>query len=104
MTKAEFLVLMQFPEAWASLNMYPDELAHEQIERYRLGHEEGSEHDRNGAFHWWLRRSPNQEQIANLKKLSYLDPDRKLGADMRQHLNNYQNIITKLKHKKTQYE
>ena len=51
MTKIEFLKLMRFPTEWDTLGMYPDELFAFQLAHYEPGHEEGAEHDRNGAFH-----------------------------------------------------
>lgn len=66
--------------------MYPDDLFQWQVSRYELGHEEASEHDRNGAFHWWLRRDPNRDQLELLLRLAILDPDPLLAADVRKHI------------------
>ena len=82
MTRDEFLHLLHFPDEWDALGMYPQELAELQIGRYEPGHEQGSAHDRNGAFHWWLRRGPTRAQVANLRRLAELDPDPLLGRDM----------------------
>ena len=86
MTKSEFLKLMHFPAEWVSLGMYPDELFQWQLAGYQPGHEEGSEHDRNGAFHWWLRRQPSKTELENLLRLAALDPDPMLGDDLRQYI------------------
>jgi len=77
---------MRFPIEWDTLGMYPQELAKLQIELYEPGHEQGSEHDRNGAFHWWLRQGPARRQVENLRRLAELDPDRLLGQDMLRYL------------------
>ena len=77
---------MRFPEQWESLGMYPDDLCEWQISRYEPGHEDGSEHDRNGAFHWWLRRSPSTDILAKLMKLAFLDPDSALRDDVLGHI------------------
>jgi hypothetical protein len=86
MNKDEFLQLMGFPKEWLLLEMYPDELFKWQLNGYLPGHEKGAEHDRNGAFHWWLRRLPTRDQLENLLRLAALDPDRGLGDDIRTHL------------------
>lgn len=86
MTKAEFLRLMRFPSEWDTFGMYPDDLFQSQMSNYQVGHEEGSEHDRNGAFHWWLRRDLRKEQLEKLLRLTVLDPDPALGADVRTYI------------------
>lgn len=86
MTKLEFLRLMKFPREWIDFDMYPDELFSIQASNYQPGHESGAEHDRNGAFHWWLRRKPTKDRILNLLRLAALDPDPFLGQDLRQYL------------------
>jgi len=86
MTKAEFMQLMRFPGEWEALGMYPDQLFQAQVARYEPGDEQGAEHDRNGAFHWWLRQGPTKRQIDILRRLSQLDPDPLLGEDMRRYL------------------
>ena len=86
MTHDEFLRLMKFPKEWLEWEMIPDELARMQVERYEPGHEKGSEHDRNGAFHWWLKRSPDNVQLDKLEKLSFLDPDQIMAADVRKYI------------------
>jgi hypothetical protein len=86
MTKIDFMKLMSFPEAWDSMGMYPDELFEGQLSGYQPGDEDASEHDRNGAFHWWLRRNPTRDRLERLLKLSVLDPDAHLGADVRRYI------------------
>lgn len=85
MNKSDFLSLMKFPKEWSSLNMYPDELFQWQMSGYQPGHESGAEHDRNGAFHWWLRREPSKIELENLLRLAALDPDTLLGDDLRKY-------------------
>lgn len=86
MKKLEFLRLMKFPIEWDSMGMYPDELFQWQSSLYEPGHEAGSEHDRNGAFHWWLKRSPTKDVLEKLLRLAALDPDSLLGNDLRQYI------------------
>ena len=83
-TPDEYLSLMQFPEEWRTLNMIPDdEWLSEAVRLYRPGHEDGSEHDRYGAFQFWLRRYPSKDQLMNLVKLSFLDPDPPMASAVR---------------------
>jgi hypothetical protein len=86
MTKNEFLDLMSFPKEWNSLGMYPDELFEWQVTHYQVGHEEAAEHDRNGAFHWWLRRNPTRDQLERLLRLAIIDPDAHLRSDVLRHI------------------
>ena len=86
MTKEQFLCIMRFPKEWAMWDMYPEELFNGQITLYKPGDERGSEHDRNGAFHWWLRQQLTKPQLESLLRLSYLDPDRALGQDVRRYI------------------
>lgn len=86
MTKAEFLALLRFPREWETFSMYPDELFEWQRQGYVPGHEDGAEHDRNGAFHWWLRQHPTKQHLMNLVRLAALDPDPLLGNDVRQYI------------------
>ena len=83
MTKHEFLSLMQFPKEWAAWDLYPNELFEIQHSGYEPGHEAGSEHNRNGAFHWWLQQEPEATVLMQLVKLTLLDPDPYMGADVR---------------------
>lgn len=77
---------MRFPTEWIEFEMYPDELFQWQLSRYEPGHEDGAEHDRNGAFHWWLRRSPTKAELGKLLRLAALDPDPLLGDDLRKYI------------------
>lgn len=86
MDKIAFINLMRFPEQWVSLGMYPDNLFQWQLSGYLPGHEQGAEHDRNGAFHWWLRQAPSKEQLRVLLELAALDPDTALGNDVRGYI------------------
>lgn len=82
MQKADFLKLMRYPDEWLSSDMYPDELFAGQLAMYKPGDEKGSEHDRNGAFHWWLRRNPSKIQLLGLLRLAALDPDALMARDV----------------------
>lgn len=86
MKKEEFILLMQFPQEWVLWDMYPDELGEFQMSRYESGHEQSPEHDRNGAFHWWLRQNPDKNILMKLLKLSFLDPDKFMAADVRSYV------------------
>ena len=86
MKKNEFLASMGFPKEWMEYGMYPDELFNSQLHLYQPGDEEGSEHYRNGAFHWWLKRKLTTEQLSNLVKLTFLDPDTLMGNDVRNYI------------------
>ncbi len=78
--------MMGFPSEWEEWEMYPEELFKLQLDGYSPGNESGSEHDRNGAFHWWLAKSPNSEALLKLAKLSWLDPDQIMAEDARKHI------------------
>ena len=91
MTKTELVQLMKFPKEWVEWNMLPDELIEIQIKGYKPGHENGSEHNRNGAFHWWLKNNPSKEQLVKLVKLTYLEPDRLMGEDVRSYIRKSKN-------------
>ena len=96
MTKLEFLKLMQFPIEWAEWDMYPDRLFDLQVSGYKPGHEAGAEHDRNGAFHWWMKREPDKAQIRKLFQLTYLDPDQPLAKDVRNRLRGLRNYESEI--------
>lgn len=83
-----FLKLMQFPSEWLTLDMYPMVLFSEQMRIYEKGDEEGSEHYRYGAFHWWLKNHPTAIQLSNLLQLTYLDKDELMAGDARSHIIN----------------
>ena len=86
MRKADFLSLMRFPPEWEEWGLYPDELFLEQLKLYRAGDEAGSEHDRNGAFHWWLKREPGLKVLEQLLQLAMLDGDQVMAADARRYI------------------
>jgi hypothetical protein len=86
MTKVEFLELMRFPKEWLELGMYPDELFDWQISGYEPGHENGAEHDRNGAFHWWLKKQPSKSELQRLICLAAIDPDPFLAEDLGRYI------------------
>ena len=86
MSKSEFLKLMGYPIEWLEWDMYPDDLFSKQLELYRAGDEQGSEHDRNGAFHWWLKRKLSLSQWKSLVLLTFKDPDPVMAADVRKHI------------------
>lgn len=96
MNECDFLKKMNFPIEWDIYNMYPDELYLFQINNYREGDEQGSEHDRNGAFHWWLKRNPNTTQLTLLIKLTYLDSDQIMANDVRSYIRKAKNYDSSL--------
>jgi hypothetical protein len=91
LSKQDFLALMKFPKEWLSYDMYPNELYDAQATRYEPGQENGSEHDRNGAFHWWLKQVPTKEQLKKLVALTYLDPDQLMASDIRRYITKAKN-------------
>ena len=88
MRKSEYLSLMNFPSEWLEWDLYPDELFRGQMAHYKAGDEAGSEHDRNGAFHWWLRRKPSLDVLQKLLLLTYIDGDSIMAADARRYIEN----------------
>ena len=80
MKKEEFLALMNFPDEWEYLQMYPDELAEIQLRQYRRGQERSSEHVRLGAIMWWIANSRSSNTIAKLTKLAQLDGDQLMAT------------------------
>ncbi|ENX3172823.1 hypothetical protein ACFOFA_005241 [Salmonella enterica] len=88
MNKIEFITLMSFPMEWLDLDMYPDLLFLKQLNGYEVGHEDSSDHDRNGAFHWWLKKKPSKDELMKLVRLAF---DRDVDA-----------LIEKLRDEKTQ--
>ena len=92
MGRTEFLALMSFPRGWWSSDLYPDELWEGQLAVYEPGNEEASEHFRNGAFHWWLKRSPDKALLLKLVELSFMDPDPIMASDVRRYIRNSRNV------------
>ena len=87
---------MNYPREWITSEMLTDALYEGQIARYKWGDERGAEHDRNGAFHWWLGQSPTRTQLKTLLRLSYLDPDQWMAADARRYLRSQANFDSRL--------
>ena len=83
MNHVAWLELMQFPPEWLAWHLLPEELAAIQLAGYEPGHEDASEHDRHGAFQWWLKSDPEPEVLIQLAKLSWLDPDAPMGGYVR---------------------
>jgi hypothetical protein len=83
MNHADWLELMRFPPEWMAWHMIPEALATIQLAGYEPGHEDASEHDRHGAFQWWLKRESDPETLIRLVKLSWLDPDVLMGRSVR---------------------
>ena len=74
---------MQFPEEWETWGMIPNEWLAGAMESYEQGMEAASEHDRHGAFQWWLKRRPSSDRLAVLARLSLLDPDQVMADSVR---------------------
>lgn len=86
MTTDEYLELMRFPREWKDYGLIPEVLLCQLIATYEPGMEHASEHDRDGVFHWWLKKSPDKTVLTQLIALSYLDPDQLMAADVRSHI------------------
>lgn len=86
MDKFEYLKRLCFPNEWLAWGMYPDDLWSMYKDGYRPEHDNSPEHDRNGAFHWWLARSPSGADLRRLVRLSFLDPDQIMASDVRIYL------------------
>lgn len=86
MTHAEWLALMNFPAQWSEGGLLPEELQSIQLNGYEPGHEGAPEHDRHGAFQWWLQREVPKETIIRLTRLTWLDPDPLMGGYVRECL------------------
>lgn len=86
MTKRKFTKLMKFPREWMMWGFYPDELFDLHLKQYQPGHENASEHYRFGAFHWWLHKKPSKEQLLKLVVLTWLDPEKNMAGDARNHI------------------
>lgn len=86
-SKEEFARLMDYPREWLDWDMLADEVFSGQVSEYTPGSERASEHYRNGAFHWWLKKKiPTKEQLKKLVELTFLDPDPLMGEDVRTHI------------------
>lgn len=78
--------LMEFHPKWQEYDLLPSELIDQLIDTYEPGMENASEHDRNSFFHWWLKRNPSKELLAQLWELSELDPDQLMAGDVRRYI------------------
>lgn len=76
--------MMQFPPEWESWCLVPEEWLRGALASYVPGNEQGSEHDRHGAFQWWLKREPSKGILLKLAQLSWLDPDQQMAAYVRE--------------------
>jgi len=81
-----YLELMEFPAEWEAWDMLPRAFVNEQSASYAPGHEEASEHDRNGVFQWWLRQNAPAETLVKLVELSWLDPDQVMAESVRESI------------------
>ena len=88
MTRDQWLTLMKFPVEWSEWGLLPEEFVNIQIKGYEPGHENASEHDRHGAFQWWLKREPSEAVLVQLAQLSRLDPDPHMGNFVRECIAN----------------
>lgn len=86
MDKAQYLTLMELHPKWQEYDLLPSELIGQLIGMYEPGMESASEHDRNSFFHWWLKRNPSKEVLAQLLELSELDPDQVMAGDVRRYI------------------
>jgi hypothetical protein len=94
--KLVFARLMRYPEEWLRAGMLTDVLYKAQLARYRWGDERAAEHDRSGAFHWWLQRVRTRSQLKKLLELSYLDPDQWMAADIRRYIREHTSFDSRL--------
>jgi len=95
MSVEEFLKLMKFPTEWISLGMLPDqEHMKKLVSMYEPGHEDASEHDRNGCFHYWLKRAPSEERLVKLGKLASVEPDALMAKDICEHIRSAENYTS----------
>ena len=86
MERLEFMRMMNFPEGWLEPGLYPQELFEGQLAAYTPGSEAASEHFRNGAFHWWLKRGASEDQLVKLAALTSADPDQLMGEDVQNYI------------------
>lgn len=77
---------MKFQPEWEEWGLYPDELFLGQLDLYKPGDEQGSEHDRNGAFHWWLKQQPDLDVLRKLLLLTFMDCDQVMAEDVRRYI------------------
>ena len=96
MTRIEYLRLMQFSPDWEAWGMISDEWLKGVMATYEPGMENASEHERNGQFHWWLKRDPSTKELITLSKLSWLDPDPLMAEDWRMHIRQARNCCSEV--------
>lgn len=98
MTHADWLNIMRFPPEWVEWGLIPDELAAIQLAGYAQGHEDGSEHDRHGAFQWWLKRDPSPAILILLARLTWLDPDQRMAGSVRKCIAKHHHCSAEIHH------
>lgn len=81
-----YLSVAGFHERWREYGLLPAELIDQLRATFQPGMEEASEHDRNGVFHWWLKRNPSKDVLMKLVELSFLDDDQIMAVDVRAHI------------------
>lgn len=86
MDRSDYIALMKFPKEWVAFDMLPQELVSQLMALYEPGHECASEHDRNGVFHWWLKKQPEKPVLEKLALLTFLDPDQIMAEDVRRYM------------------
>ena len=86
MTRCEYLNLMRFPKEWEAWGLIDEVWLAGALKQYEPGNETASEHDRHGAFQWWLKRQPTKDILLKLAKLSWLDPDEPMGSSVRKSI------------------
>jgi hypothetical protein len=96
MHRESFFKLMNFPPEWVELDLYPRELATIQLNCYKPGQEDASEHYRCGAFHWWLKQEPSEQKLKNLMLLASIDPDPLMGEDIRSYIRRAKNYTSQV--------
>ena len=83
MDRTEYLRLMQFPKEWETWEMIPEQWLSGAMQSYEPGMKDASEHDRHGAFQWWLRTDLSEDQLLKLAQLANLDPDLAMAQSVR---------------------
>ena len=86
MTRGEYLTLMRFPDDWEAWGLINDQWLAGAMKKYQPGHESGSEHDRHGAFQWWLKHQPSKDILLKLARLCWLDPDEVMANSVRKDI------------------
>ncbi|MCK0153782.1 hypothetical protein MWU49_08715 [Alcanivorax sp. S6407] len=76
--------------------MIPEQWLKGAVSSYAPGMENASEHDRNGAFHWWLKARPSKAELSKLWQLTLLDPDQVMASDVRRYIKEAENFSAEL--------